>query len=56
MFGKQPLRHSQQFGSIIVTRIFGFWDFEYKCDLVEESIRVEIMAATGLGLEVVLWT
>ena len=50
MFGKQPFRHSQQFGdkfvSIIVTRIFGFWDFEYKCELVEEPIRVEIITAT----------
>jgi len=40
----------------MITRTFWYWGFEDRCELVEESIRVEIMAATGLGLEVVLRT
>jgi len=31
----------------MVTRIFGYWGFEDRCELVEESIGVEIITATG---------
>jgi len=35
-----------KFVSIIVTRIFWYWGFEVRCELVEETIRVEILTET----------
>jgi len=36
-----------KFVSITVARIFWYWGFEYRCELVGESIGVEIITATG---------
>ena len=40
------LNNQTEFGTM-VTRIFGYWGFEDRCELVEESIGVEIITATG---------